>query len=120
MQQIIAGLTPGVPAISFATGNPALVPLLAEAGSSVVGVDWRVRLDEAWQEIGYDRAIQGNLDPAVLLADGAEIRRRVKDLLDQAGGRPGHIFNLGHGVHQQTPIENAIAMVEAVHELSRR
>lgn len=120
VQQIIAGLTPGVPAINFATGNPALIPLLAEGGSSVVGVDWRVRLDEAWQTIGYDRAVQGNLDPAVLLAGRAEIRRRVQDILDQAGGRPGHIFNLGHGVHQQTPVENAIALVEAVHELSRR
>jgi uroporphyrinogen decarboxylase len=120
VQQIISGLTPGVSVINFATGNPALVPLLAEGGSSVVGVDWRVRLDEAWQAMGEQRAIQGNLDPAVLLADVAEIRRRVQDLLDQAGGRPGHIFNLGHGVHQQTPVENAIALVEAVHELSRR
>jgi len=64
--------------------------------------------------------VQGNLDPAVLLADVASIRRAVEDVLDQAGGRPGHVFNLGHGVHQQTPVENAIALVEAVHELSRR
>ncbi len=120
VQQIITGLTRGVPVINFATGNPALIPLLAEGGSSVVGVDWRVRLDEAWQTIGYDRAVQGNLDPAVLLAGPAEIRRRVKEILDQAAGRPGHIFNLGHGVHQQTPVENAIALVDAVHELSKR
>jgi uroporphyrinogen decarboxylase len=120
VQQIIAGITPGVPVINFATGNPALVPLLAEGGSSVVGVDWRVRLDEAWQTIGHDRAIQGNLDPTILLADVAEIRRRAGEILDQAAGRPGHIFNLGHGVLQQTPVENAIALVDAVHELSRR
>ena len=120
VQQIIAGITPGVPVINFATGNPALLPLLAEGGSSVVGVDWRVRLDEAWQTIGHERAIQGNLDPTVLLADRAEIRRRAKEVLDQAAGRPGHIFNLGHGVLQQTPVENAIALVDAVHELSRR
>ncbi len=120
VQQIITELTPGVPVINFATGNPALIPLLAEGGSSVVGADWRVRLDEAWQTIGYDRAVQGNLDPAVLLADVAAIRRAVKEVLDQASGRPGHIFNLGHGVYQQTPVENAIALVEAVHELSRR
>ena len=79
-----------------------------------------MRLDEAWQTIGPTRAIQGNLDPTVLLADVAEIRRRAKEVLDQAGGRPGHIFNLGHGVLQQTSVENAIALVDAVHELSRR
>jgi uroporphyrinogen decarboxylase len=120
VQQIIAGITPGVPVINFATGNPALVPLLAEGGSRVVGVDWRLRLDEAWQTIGHTRAIQGNLDPTILLADVAEIRRRAKEVLDQAAGRPGHIFNLGHGVLQQTSVENAIALVDAVHELSRR
>jgi uroporphyrinogen decarboxylase len=120
VKQVIDGLAPGVPVINFATGNPALLPLLAEAGGSVIGVDWRVPLDQAWKTIGYDRAVQGNLDPLVLLADRDEIRRRAKEVLDQAGGRPGHIFNLGHGVVQQTPVENAIALVDAVHELSRR
>jgi uroporphyrinogen decarboxylase len=120
VKQIIDGLPPGVPVINFATGNPALLPLLSEAGGSVIGIDWRVRLDEAWQTVGHDRAVQGNLDPLVLLADKNEIRRRAKDVLDQAAGRPGHIFNLGHGVVQQTPVENAIALVEAVHELSRK
>jgi uroporphyrinogen decarboxylase len=84
----------------------------------VIGVDWRVRLDEAWKTIGYDRAVQGNLDPLVLLAGKDEIRRRAKEVLDQASGRPGHIFNLGHGVVQQTPVENVIGLVEAVHEMS--
>lgn len=120
VRQVIQGITPGVPVIHFATGNPALVPLMAEAGGDVIGIDWRIRLDDAWQQIGADRAIQGNLDPAVLLAEPAEIRRRAKEILDQAAGRPGHIFNLGHGVLQQTPVENAVALVEAVHELSRR
>jgi uroporphyrinogen decarboxylase len=120
LQQIIAGVTPGVPVINFATGNPALLPLLKEAGGQVIGIDWRVRLDEAWQTVGHDRSVQGNLDPLVLLAGRDEIRRRAKEVLDQAAGRPGHIFNLGHGVVQQTPVENAIALVEAVHELSRR
>jgi uroporphyrinogen decarboxylase len=120
MQQIVAGITAGVPVINFATGNPALLPLLAAAGSRVVGIDWRVRLDEAWQTVGHERAVQGNLDPCVLLADRDEIRHRAKDVLDQAAGRPGHIFNLGHGVMQQTPVENAIALVDAVHELSQR
>lgn len=114
--QIVDGITPGVPVINFAAGNPALLPLLAEARSAVVGVDWRIGLDDAWQMIGHDRAVQGNLDPCVLLSDRTQIRRRAKQVLDQAAGRPGHIFNLGHGVLQQTPVENAIALVDAVHE----
>lgn len=117
---IVTGITPGVPVINFGTGNPALLPLLAAAGSQVIGIDWRVRLDEAWATVGHDRSVQGNLDPLVLLADRSLIRQRAQEVLDQAGGRPGHIFNLGHGVLQQTPVENAIALVDAVHELSSR
>jgi uroporphyrinogen decarboxylase len=125
VREIISGITPGAPIINFATGNPALLPLLAEgvAGrkrAAVVGVDWRVRLDEAWRTVGHDKAVQGNLDPVVLLSEPADIRRRAKDILDQAAGRPGHIFNLGHGVLQQTPVDNAVALVDAVHELSAR
>ena len=120
VQQIVRGITPGVPVISFATGNPQLVPLLAEGGAAVIGVDWRIRLDEAWRMIGPDRAIQGNLDPMALLADQDELRRRAADVLKQAAGRSGHIFNLGHGVLPQTPVENARALVDAVHELSVR
>ncbi|MGH7827487.1 MAG: uroporphyrinogen decarboxylase family protein, partial [Candidatus Binatia bacterium] len=86
----------------------------------IIGVDWRVHLDEAWECLGHDVAIQGNLDPAALLASPREIRRRVAEILRRAGGRPGHIFNLGHGVLPETPVENVIAMVEAVHELSVR
>ena len=119
-RSIIERVTPDVPLIHFATGNPALLPLLGEAGSSVVGVDWRIRLDDAWQIIGHDKAVQGNLDPVVLLSNPAEIRRRAQEVLDQAGGRPGHIFNLGHGVLPQTPVENVIALVDAVHELGSR
>ena len=111
-------LPSGVPAIHFATGNPALLPLLAEAGGTVIGVDWRVRLDDAWRAIGHERAVQGNLDPAVLLADRTHIHHQVRAILDQAAGRPGHIFNLGHGVLPDTPVENAVALVDAVHELS--
>ncbi len=113
---IIDAVTPGVPVIHFATGNPALMPLLSQAGGAVIGVDWRIRLDDAWEAVGHDRAVQGNLDPTVLLAGHDEIRRRAKEVLDQAAGRPGHIFNLGHGVLQQTPVENAIALIDAVHE----
>ena len=120
VQQIIRGITPGVPIISFATGNPQLLPLLAEGGASAIGVDWRIRLDDAWQMIGPDRAIQGNLDPLALLADTATLRRQTAEILNQAAGRPGHIFNLGHGVLQQTPVDSARALVDMVHELSTR
>lgn len=119
-QAVIAGVRPGVPVINFATGNPALLPLLAEAGGDVIGIDWRIRLDEAWKLVGYDRGVQGNLDPAVLVSHPSEIRRRAADILEQAAGRPGHIFNLGHGVFPQTPPENVHALIEAVHELSSR
>ena len=120
VQDIVRQLTPGVPVINFATGNPALLPLLAEAGSAVVGVDWRIRLDDAWDIVGHERAVQGNLDPATLLSQPADIRRRAQEVLDQAAGRPGHIFNLGHGILPQTPVDHAIALVDAVHELSQR
>jgi uroporphyrinogen decarboxylase len=115
---LIDSIKPGVPVIHFGTGNPALLPLLSQAGGSVIGIDWRIRLDDAWRAVGYDRAVQGNLDPAVLLTDPDTIRSRVQQILDQAAGRAGHIFNLGHGVLPQTPVENAVALVEAVHELS--
>jgi uroporphyrinogen decarboxylase len=119
-QSVIRQVEPNGPVIHFATGNPALLPLLAEAGGTVIGVDWRMRLDDAWQTIGYERAIQGNLDPVVLLTAPKEIRRRAREILDQAAGRAGHIFNLGHGVFPQTPVENAVALVEAVKEFSSR
>lgn len=120
VKDIISHLTPGVPVINFATGNPALLPLLTAAGGDVIGIDWRISLDEAWKTVGFHKAVQGNLEPLVLLADRQTIRERAKEVLDQAKGRPGHIFNLGHGVVQQTPVDNAIALVDAVHELSQR
>lgn len=116
VRQIVEGLTPGTPLINFGAGNPALLPLYAEAGGAVIGVDWRVRLDDAWAAVGYDRGVQGNLDPLVLLAAPELIRERAHETLRQAGGRPGHIFNLGHGIFKQTPVDNVIALVEAVKE----
>jgi uroporphyrinogen decarboxylase len=86
----------------------------------VLGVDWRVDLDAAWARVGYDTAVQGNLDPAVLLAPIPEIRRRAAAILKQAAARPGHIFNLGHGIFQDTPVDHVRALVDAVHELSAR
>ena len=116
-RRVLEAITPGVPIVHFATGNPALLPLLSEAGGSVIGVDWRVRLDDAWQTVGYHKAIQGNLDPVILLSGPHEIRRRVREMFQQVSRRPGYIANLGHGVLPQTPVENVVAMVEAVHEL---
>ncbi|TWU40952.1 uroporphyrinogen decarboxylase [Novipirellula artificiosorum] len=120
MKRIIAGIDPSVPVINFATGNPELLPLLRGDRRTVVGVDWRIPLDTAWQRIGHDCAVQGNLDPSVLLADPDLIRGAVDQLLGSVGNRPGHIFNLGHGVLKETPVEHAIALVESVKDLSQR
>jgi uroporphyrinogen decarboxylase len=116
----IAAVTPGIPVIHFSTATSGFLKLIRAAGGEIIGLDWRARLDEAWESIGYDVGVQGNLDPAALLARPREIRLRVEEILKRAGGRPGHIFNLGHGVLPETPVENVIAMVEAVHDLSAR
>jgi uroporphyrinogen decarboxylase len=117
---IIRALRPGVPVIHFGTGTATLLGLMREAGGDVIGLDWRVDLDRGWAAVGHDVGVQGNLDPALLLAKPAVFRERVRAILARAGGRPGHIFNLGHGVHQQTPPEHVQALVEMVHELSAR
>jgi len=116
----IAAITSGVPVIHFSTGTSGLLKSIRAAGGDVIGVDWRVNLDEAWHQVGYDVAIQGNLDPVALFASPKEIRSRVAGVLRRASDRPGHIFNLGHGILPETPVENVVAMVEAVHELSAR
>ncbi len=120
VKQIIDSLVPDVPVINFATGNPALLPLLRGDKRTVVGIDWRIGLDDAWQQVGLDRAVQGNLDPVSLLADTETLREMTADVLHRAGGRAGHIFNLGHGILPQTPVDNAIALVDMVHELSQK
>ncbi len=121
---VIAGVNPGVPVIHFGTGTGALLELMREAGGdrsgNVIGLDWRVRLDEAWQRVGHDVAVMGNLDPIALFANQDALRTQAKRILDQAGGRNGHIFNLGHGILPETPVENVIALIEMVHEMSRR
>jgi uroporphyrinogen decarboxylase len=99
------------PAIHFATGNPALLPQLAAAGGTVIGIDWRIDLLDAWRAVGADRAVQGNLDPTLLLADRATVRRRTRELLDAVAGRPGHVLNLGHGVLPETPVENVLELI---------
>jgi uroporphyrinogen decarboxylase len=114
----IDGIAPRVPVIHFGTGNPALLPLLAEAGGDVIGIDWRIELDAAWSVVGHDRAVQGNLDPVVLFADPAEITRRAHDVLRRAAGRAGHIFNLGHGILPHTPVDNVLRLLDAVRQYS--
>ena len=110
----------GVPLIHFGTGTATLLRLMREAGGDVIGVDWRVHLDEAWEMIGHDAAIQGNLDPVFLFAPLHEVERRVEEILKRVAGRPGHIFNLGHGILPNTPVETVAATVELVHKLSQR
>lgn len=117
---LIRALRPGTPVIHFGTGTAALLPLMREAGGDVIGLDWRVDLADGWRAVGHDVAVQGNLDPAVLLARPTVIRERVQRVLAQAEGRPGHIFNLGHGVPQHAPVDHVRALVDMVHELSER
>jgi len=120
MRKTLAGIAKaGVPVIHFGTGTAALLELMRDAGGDVIGLDWRVDLDHAWERVGADVAVQGNLDPVALLAPPDEIRRMAARILARAGGRPGHIFNLGHGVLPQTPPEHVAALIEAVHELGR-
>ena len=121
VQLIFEGLRrEGVPMIHFGTGTSAMLRQMREAGGDVIGVDWRIHLDEAWATVGHDVAVQGNLDPLTLFAPLHEIERRVADILHRAGGRPGHIFNLGHGILPTTPIEHVAATIDMVHKLSQR
>jgi uroporphyrinogen decarboxylase len=117
---VIGALRPGTPVIHFGTGTATLLPLMRAAGGDVIGLDWRVNLDDGWAAVGHDVGVQGNLDPAALLAKPAVFRARVQAILARAAGRPGHVFNLGHGVHQATPVEHVQALVDMVHELSAR
>jgi len=120
-QRIFAALAgSGVPRIHFGTGATTLLPLMANAGCEVVGLDWRVHLDEGWAHAGHDKAVQGNLDPVVLFAPEHEIERRVLDIVKRADGRPGHIFNLGHGILPETPPEAVGFVADLVHRATRR
>jgi uroporphyrinogen decarboxylase len=108
----------GVPVIYFGTDTATLLGSMKETEADVIGVDWRFPLDQAWSSLGYRGAVQGNLDPVLLFADKKELRKRTDDILRQAGGRPGHIFNLGHGILPETPVDNVKALVDFVRELS--
>jgi len=119
-RRIFERLAPyGVPTIHFGVGTGAILGELREAGGDVIGADWRTPLDEAWQRIGFDRAIQGNLDPTVLLAPLDRIFAATDEVLEKAGGRPGHIFNLGHGILPMTPVEHVQAVARYVHQQTR-
>ncbi|MEK6912210.1 MAG: uroporphyrinogen decarboxylase family protein, partial [Candidatus Thermoplasmatota archaeon] len=109
-----------VPKIHFGTNTATLLPLMREAGGDIISVDWRIPIDEAWDRVGHDVAIQGNLDPAVLLAGPAEIEAQARDILERIDGRPGHVFNLGHGILPGTPVEHARLLVKRVHEWTSR
>jgi uroporphyrinogen decarboxylase len=106
--------------IYFGTDSTTLLPSMQETGADVIGLDWRVQLDDGWKLLGNRGAVQGNLDPVTLFANQSEIRTRVEDILRRANGRPGHIFNLGHGILPETPVDNVKALVDMVHELSAR
>ena len=109
-----------VPTIHFGTGTATILEDLREAGGAVIGVDWRIPIDEAWSRIGSERAVQGNLDPTLLLGPTARMFRATDDILARVGGRPGHIFNLGHGILPSTSVEHVQMLAQYVHSASRR
>lgn|SRR5487761_20273 len=118
VRRLFQELRPGIPVIHFGTGTGLLLDQMREAGGSVIGLDAHVELDQAWQWLGPNIAVQGNMDPIVLYAEPPFIRQRALKILRQAAGRPGHIFNLGHGILPETPVEHVIELVRAVHEES--
>lgn len=119
-KSVIDSIVAGAPVIHFSTGTSGYLELLQRAGGDVIGIDWRTDLAEAWVRIGYDTGIQGNLDPVVLFAKPSVVLQKAEEILAKAGNRPGFIFNLGHGILPETPVENVLALVEAVHEKSRK
>lgn len=118
-KKVIDGLADfDVPVINFATGVSAMLDLLTRAGGDVIGVDWRIHIDKAWDAIGTQKGIQGNLDPVVLFSSTETIELKTKDILNRVAGRPGHIFNLGHGILPETPVDNVRFLIDKVHELT--
>jgi uroporphyrinogen decarboxylase len=119
-KRLIESVEPYAPVINFLNGNPALLQLQREAGGQVMGIDWRSQLDQAWAAVGYDVAIQGNMDPVSIYAELPILKRRIAEILHTADGRNGHIFNLGHGVMPDMNPDHVKAVVEYVHELGTR
>ena len=119
-KKVIDGVGKSVPLIHFATSSSTLLELMKRAGGDVIGVDWRVDIREAWARLGHDIAIQGNLDPVILFGPVDLIEKEVKRILNRIEGRPGHIFNLGHGILPNTPVDHVAALVNMVHEFSSK
>ena len=119
-QRIFQALGGRVPTIHFGTGTATILEDLRDAGGDVIGVDWRIPIDNAWARIGHDHAVQGNLDPTVLLGPSHRMFSQTDAILAQVGGRPGHIFNLGHGILPSTPVEHVQMLAQYVHSASRR
>jgi len=117
VKSLIDRLPRGVPVINFLTGNPALLELCRDSGGDVICLDWRIGLARGWAAVGETRGVQGNLDPITLFADRGTIAERTKDILTQAAGRPGHIFNLGHGVLPETDWKKVVDLISLVHEI---
>jgi uroporphyrinogen decarboxylase len=120
MARLFGRLDPGVPTIHFGTDTGSLLELQRDAGGSVIGLDWRVELAGSWRRLGDGVAVQGNLDPTILLSSPAEIIGQARRILDEAAGRPGHIFNLGHGILPTTPVDHVRALVDFVHDTTVR
>jgi uroporphyrinogen decarboxylase len=115
-RSVVQGINRGTPVIHFGTGTASLLELMRDAGGDVIGLDWRLPLDEGWRRLGHEVGIMGNLDPVALFGTRQELLKRAGVILEAAGGRAGHIFNLGHGILPETPVENVKALVEFVHE----
>ena len=120
MKRLLASLEPSAPHIHFALGASHILKLVGSAGADVVGIDWRTPLDEAWKKLGLKKAVQGNLDPALLFGSSERLAASVHDILERAGNRNGHVFNLGHGIFPATPIDNVSLLIKSVHSGSAR
>ncbi|MGB2693079.1 MAG: uroporphyrinogen decarboxylase [Thermodesulfobacteriota bacterium] len=120
MKKLISEIKADTPVIHFGTGTSALLDLIKESGSQVLGLDWRVDLAKAWKQVGYNKAVMGNLDPVILFSSPSEIKKRTKKILDKGKNRPGFIFNLGHGILPKTPVDNALALVDYIHEYTQK
>jgi uroporphyrinogen decarboxylase len=119
MRRLFQALDPSVPSIHFGTDTSTLLELQRDAGGHVIGLDWRIELADGWNRLGSGVAVQGNLDPVALFGPFEEVERKTRRILEQAAGRPGHIFNLGHGIMPQTPVDHVMRLVDLVHEVSR-
>jgi uroporphyrinogen decarboxylase len=120
MRRLFEGIDRSVPSIHFGTDTSTLLELQRDAGGHVIGLDWRINLDDGWNRLGPGVAVQGNLDPVTLFGPFEEVERQTRRILNQAAGRPGHIFNLGHGIMPQTPVDHVLRLVDLVHSASRR